>query len=318
MEELLALLGLGGGGLLVGEAYDKLGDIGDTAWDESQRIGGDANDMSDFQGFGVTGITGGGRVSPTGDVNFGLSNPQRDYAQQMLGLSSGATDPNSSQGMYGTGAYDAASSLLPGIAGTPGMREQEIYDRIRAMQMPEEQRQSLGLESRLAAQGRTGLRTAAYGGAPEQLALEKAREEAQNSASYEAIRLAMEGQGQDAQIANALSNSAGQALGGQGDLAQQYGLLQYAPQNALLDMFGAGSQAYGYEDIARRQGANQYAEAQMGGLEGMLGAGLGQANLMGQVGTGLISGAGGMMSSIIDQGGSLLGGAWDFLRGQGK
>jgi hypothetical protein len=37
-------------------------------------------------------------------------------------------------------------------------------------------------------------------------------------------------------------------------------------------------------------GAGLFGEASMGGLEALLGAGLGQANLMGQLGTGLLTG----------------------------
>jgi hypothetical protein len=67
---------------------------------------------------------------------------------------------------------------------------QSIYDQIRGMQSPEEERQRLALENRLAAQGRLGVQTAAYGGTPEQLAMAKAQEEARNSAAYQAINQA--------------------------------------------------------------------------------------------------------------------------------
>ena len=61
-------------------------------------------------------------------------------------------------------------------------REQAIFERMRAAQRPEEERQRLALEERLAAQGRLGVSSAAYGGAtPEQLAMATAQEEALNN-----------------------------------------------------------------------------------------------------------------------------------------
>lgn len=316
MEELLALLGLGGGGLLVGEAYSQLGDIGDKAWTESQRIGQSAADMSNFTGYGVTGPTGNANVSGDGSLSLGLSPEQQAYQNRAQQAAYGTLGWDNPLSTYGAGALNTAQSMLGEIGQGTGAREQDIYDRIRAMQMPEEERQRLNLESRLAAQGRTGVQTAAYGGTPEQLALSKAQEEAQNAASYEAIKLAMQQQAQQGQLAGGLAQSGAGALGTQGDLSRTYGALQYAPQSALLDLLQGGNQSYQFEDIARRQAAQQYAQANMGGLEGLLGASLGQANLMGQLGTGAIQGGFGMLSSAINNGGGS-GSLWDFIKKAG-
>ena len=82
-----------------------------------------------------------------------------------------------------------------GQAGMPmAAREQEVYDRIRATQLGEEERQRLALEERLFAQGRGGVRTAMFGGTPEQLAMAKAQEQAQNQASLMAITQAQQEQ----------------------------------------------------------------------------------------------------------------------------
>jgi len=59
------------------------------------------------------------------------------------------------------------------------MREQDIFSRLQAIQAPETERARLGLEERLFTQGRGGLRTSMFGGAPEQLALEQAIQEQQ-------------------------------------------------------------------------------------------------------------------------------------------
>lgn len=311
MEELLALLGLGGGGLLVGDAYNKLDSTGETAWEQSQRIGADAAENTRFKGYGVTGPTGTTTVAPDGSTSMMLSPEQQAYADRFRNLSTGVVDPTNPMGIYSAGAFNTAGGLLGGISADPTQRENDIYSRIRAMQLPEEQRAEVALNSRLAEQGRTGVTTGSFGGTPEQLAMQKAIAEGRNSASYEAIRLAMEGKGQDANIAGMLSESGNRTAGTQGELARLYGALQYAPQSATLDMFNAGSNAYGYEDIARRQAGNQLAESEMGGLEALLGARLGQANLSGNLGSSLISGSLGMLSSSLANGGT---GIEDFLR----
>jgi len=128
-----------------------------------------------------------------------------------------------------------------------GAREEDIYGRIRAMQTPEEQRQSMALEERLAAQGRLGVRTNQYGGTPEQLALEKAREEAQNQASLMAMQQAQQEQLQQANLGTNFATLGNQmAQGSQGLLGGQLGLSQtaqqgaYIPQAALLDALQPG------------------------------------------------------------------------------
>ena len=56
-------------------------------------------------------------------------------------------------------------------------REQQLFDRLEAMQEPGRERARLGLEERLVNQGRSGVRSAMFGGTPEELALAKAVEE---------------------------------------------------------------------------------------------------------------------------------------------
>jgi hypothetical protein len=82
--------------------------------------------------------------------------------------------------------YSAGSQALS--QGSPTATS--LYEQFRAMQSPEENRRRLELENRLAAQGRLGVTTSAYGGTPEQLALEKAQAEARNTASFQATQLA--------------------------------------------------------------------------------------------------------------------------------
>jgi hypothetical protein len=85
------------------------------------------------------------------------------------------------------------------MAGATPTTAEDLYGQIRAIQTPEEQRQRLELENRLAAQGRLGVQTSAYGGTPDQLAFEKAIQEAQNQASLQAIEAAPRLQSQQIQ-----------------------------------------------------------------------------------------------------------------------
>jgi len=95
------------------------------------------------------------------------------------------------------------SGLLSGAQGMVGqapVTAESLYGQIRGIQTPEEERQRLALENRLASQGRLGVQTAAYGGTPEQLAYQKAVQEAQNQAAFQASQLAP--QLQQAQLQN--------------------------------------------------------------------------------------------------------------------
>lgn len=293
---------------------------------------------------------------------------------------------------YGALAGQAAQDVLM----PTGAREQDVYNRIRATQLGEEQRQQLALEERLASQGRLGVRTSMFGGTPEQFALSKAREEAQNQASLMAMQQAQQERqqalgtaqalggmfGQQAGLSNTLQSAAQQraaqlsqlglsanqiesqlrseglgraatAAGQAGSLAQIAGGLQ--AQQAGLDLqytglganlaqqrqaLEAANQAMGLQALQMSQGmytgaealrgaqeqraasalssaylpqaqalqaiqatsmfpqlqqrgqlygAGLFGEASMGGLEALLGAGIGQANLMGQVGTGMLT-----------------------------
>jgi len=294
--------------------------------------------------------------------------------QQALGLGSqglatqAPSDVEALRQQYAGLAGQSAGNVLGSTAG----READVYNRIRATQRPEEERQRMALEERLFNQGRSGVSTNMYGGTPEQLAMAKAQEESQNSASLAAIQQAQAEQQQALGMAETFGGMFGQQAGlssdvqtqaqaraaqlstlglsanqiesqlqteglgravtssGQsaalaklaGDLqAQQAGLGlgmselgsmlsaqdmallsaqqdlgmgalagSYVPQSQLLAAM-QGSELYPQlQQRGQLYGAGLFGEASMGGLEALLGSGLGQANLMGQLGTGLISG----------------------------
>ena len=243
-------------------------------------------------------------------------------------------------------AFGLGSQFM-GQAGMPTAgREAEVFERIRATQRPEEERQRLALEERLAQQGRLGVRTSMFGGTPEQLAMDRAQTEARNRASLAAIQQAQAEQAQQAglgaQYAGLGSGLAAQRqamdaarqaqalqalTGGQGLLAGGTGLQQaqqqlalgaltgaYMPQAQLLNAMQAQQLYPQLQQQAQLFGTGQYGETMMSGLEARLIAEQARANLLGGIGSGLL---GGLFSPIAtDSGvGSLFGGLVDMATG---
>jgi hypothetical protein len=263
--------------------------------------------------FGATPV-GAGQLGTAGQQLLGIG-------QQQLGVSPFglAGQQQAAQQAFGLGGQ------FMGQAGMPmGAREQEVYDRIRATQLGEEERKRLELEERLFAQGRGGVRTAMYGGTPEQLALSKAQEEAQNQAALMAITQAQKEQLQQADIGSTYgqlgSNIATQRqaleaaqqlmaqqamTGGMGLLAGSLGLEEaqqglglsalqgaYIPQAAMLSAFSPALNVASMADVARRQMGEYELEAAMAKLSAEMGQKTGLASLYGNVYGGLLGGLG--------------------------
>ena len=190
-----------------------------------------------------------------------------------------------------TGAFTGAQTLLDAVTSDRATREQEIFDRIRATQLGEEERQRLALEERLANQGRLGVRTAMFGGTPEQLALAKAQEEAQARASLAAIQQAQAEQAQDARLGTQLLGAA------------------YLPEAQAQNALQRGLLASQLAQRGQLYGTGLFGEASIAGLDALLGSGIGQAELMGRLGTSLLSGAMGGAGGGQGGIGDIIGGA---------
>ena len=380
VDDLLGpLLGIGataGSGLLTKEAYDQLSTIGETAKAEATALAGEIPAMAAFKPFTVTtGMGGKLDVDELGSAALSLGGPESQLAgtllgeagqrfgvgpvgaeqlagagQQLLGFGQGQLGVSP----FGLSQQEAAARQAFGLggqfmgqAGMPmGAREQDVYDRIRATQLGEEERQRLALEERLFAQGRGGVRTAMYGGTPEQLALAKAQESAQNQAALMAITQAQAEQRQAADIGATYgqlgSNIATQRqaleaaqqlmaqqamTGGMGLLAGDLALQQaqqqlglgalggaYVPQAQLLNAIQATSLFPQLQQQAQLFGTGQYGETMISGLEARLIAEQARANLLGGIGSGIL---GGMFSPVQTDGGigslfgSLIGNIFD-------
>lgn len=246
------------GGLLTGEAYGRLSDIGRQARTGAEELAAQQMEQTQFRPFTVTTATGAGmgtQVTPEGaiETTMGLSPQEVALQNQLLG---------------GAGGF-FGQAVQPTVD-----REQAIFERMRRAQRPEEERQRLATEERMAAQGRLGLSSAAYGGAtPELLAQQTAISEARNRAILAAMQQAQAEQMQQATL--------GQAFLGAG----------YVPQQQLMAATQPAQQLAALQQQAQLQGAGLFGEATMSGLEAQLIAEQARANLLGQTGTGLLSGA---------------------------
>ena len=207
--------------MLMGQAQNTLGgsiygqQAGRTAAEQAYGLGDQFMQSAQMQPADINQLRGmfAGQVS--GQLN------QQPYAaigqlgQQALGLgqqglsTQAPSDVEALRQQYGQLAGQAAGDVLGSTAG----READVYERIRATQRPEEQRQRLQLEERLFNQGRSGVSTNMYGGTPEQLAMAKAQEESQNSASLAAIQQAQSEQRQALGTAQTLGGMFGQQAG---------------------------------------------------------------------------------------------------------
>ena len=252
--------GLGGAGQFLGQAgyvdptlAGQRGALGQFFGAQAQQLG---------QPTGIEGLTGqalaggqqriGQAMQPT-DINLlrgqfagqvgGLLGQQPSAALGELGQTaygmgtqglrqlSQPADIEALRQQYAGLAGQAASGLLTGT----GDREQQIFERIRAAQTPEEQRQRLATEERMAAQGRLGLSSAAYGGStPELMAQEAAIAEARNRAALGAMDQARAEQAQQLQTAQTLGGLTSQFAGQSSDL--QSAAQQRAAQLAQLGM----------------------------------------------------------------------------------
>ena len=152
-------------------------------------------------------------------------------------------------------------------------REQAIFERMRAAQRPEEERQRLALEQRLAAQGRLGASSAAYGGAtPELLALSAAEREARDRSMLTAMQQAQAEQAQQA------------ALGG------QFLGAGYLPQQQLVAALQPGLIQQELAQQAQQFGTGLFGETALSGIEAQLLQEQARANLLGGIGSNLITG----------------------------
>lgn len=300
-----------------------------------QGMGGDSLDNL-AMGAGVAGLFGGVPLNnlAAGTLGYAAGNLGIEQARQlpsMLGesaanianqvgqaaefrpytVTTGAGGANyDAQGMTQSldpNAQAVRDSLMQQAATQAGqignVTPEQLMQQMTALRQPEQERQQLALENRLAAQGRLGVQTAAYGGTPEQLAMQKAIQEQQSADSLAAIQGARTLQGQDIQ------NLAGM-LGASG-----------IPQEQLTAALQPSLNMMPYTQRAGDLQAQTLSNLGQQGMSGMVDAVNTEALLrqaqMESILTGLgINQAGGMISSgasIQNPLGNLLGQGIDYL-----
>jgi hypothetical protein len=273
---------------------NQLQKIGRETQRGAQGIGEAAAAGSRFVPFTVTGTTGGQAITtPEGGASLTLSPQEQALQNQLFG---GASQ------FYGQAQQPIAQT------------EQDIYNRMLALAAPQRERDRLMTEERLAAQGRLGTSSAAYGGAtPEQLALANAQQEQLNQLGLQARGQALSEQQQAASLGSGMFTQA------------------YLPQAQQLNLLGAGTGTAGLADIGRRFGTNLQAEAGLTGLDALLQSELGATNLTGNYINALTSliaqqqaaqaaanqGAGttNLLGDLVNKGLGSLGGLFDNLFG---
>lgn len=249
--------GLLGAGFLY-DAYRDIGDIGTSAGRAADLLATRQLEQTSFKPYTVSTATGGQygitQDPVTGQFSYSmdLSPEEQAFRQNMFG---------------GAGDFFTQAQVDPRV------REEEIYGQISEALAPEQRAQQLGLEERLAAQGRLGVRTAEFGGTPEALAMQKAQAQQLSQARLGAAQQARQEQ-------------AGLAA-----LGQQYLGASYLPQQQLIAGLQPGMTSSAQQQQAQLYGAGLFGEATASGINARLASALGQANLAGNIGAGLLAGA---------------------------
>lgn len=318
------------------DEFGRTSDIAQQAAEGARQIGQEAAAASQFRPFTVTTGFGGVEATPEGGFATALSPQQQARQEALSGITGGLLG-----GFTGAGAPDVSGIQEQALGGVTGAltaaqapmatREADVYERIRATQRPEEQRRQLALQEQLQAQGRTGLRTAQFGGSPEQFALAQAQEEAKNRAALAALQQAGAERQQDLAAAQGMFGLGAQAAGLPSTLqaAQLANIgtglgLEYAPEQQLLSTLTPATNLSNLVGLGARQGAGLLAETQMSGLEDIIQAELAKNQALSQI-YGSLLGAGGQAAAgqgtanIFDQilGGETLGGLFSSIFGRG-
>ena len=156
---------------------------GDMPFSELEGgILGELGRQTQFKPFTVT--TGTGQTAattvnefgqPTG-LNLQLTEREKALQNSLLGFGQDMFSFLSDPAKRGED-QTAVINMLTQTPEARATREQQLFDRLEAIQAPERERARLNLEQRLVNQGRSGVRSAMFGGTPEELALAKAVEE---------------------------------------------------------------------------------------------------------------------------------------------
>jgi len=146
-------------------------DIAQTFKPAAEALGERAAGVAEFKPFAVKTGMGTTQVGEGGAIDVGLAAQPQALSQGLL-------------------------TQAQQMAGAAPTTAQGLFQQMQTAQAPEIARQRLKLQEQLQQQGRGGVQTAAYGGTPEQLAMEKAIQEQQAANLLTAMQQAPALQGQ--------------------------------------------------------------------------------------------------------------------------
>ena len=195
------------------------------------QIGQTAAEASQFKPYTVTSNLATAATTPEGGLGVTLSPEEQARQAQYL---------------------QGAQGLLGGLGVGTEQATTDLYNQIRAAQAPEELRRQQAMNEGLFARGRGGITSGQYGGTSEQLAFEKARQEAMLNAQLSARQQVGAEQLRNLQLGQGLQTAG------------------YNPQNQALGLFGASDIPAQMAAQGQRGGAELQAQASTAGLEGFI------------------------------------------------
>jgi hypothetical protein len=195
------------------------------------EIGQAASEASQFKPYTVTSNLATATTTPEGGLGVTLSPEEQARQNQYL---------------------QGAQGLLGGLGVGTEQATTDLYNQMRAAQLPEEERARMRMQEGLFTSGRAGLQQAQYGGTGEQFAYEKARQEAMLNAQLGARQQVGAEQLRNLQLGQGLQTAG------------------YNPQNQALGLFGASQIPAQMASRGQLSGAELQAQASTAGLEGFI------------------------------------------------
>jgi len=268
---------LGGGGL-VGQylaqrqGVEKQRELGQQAQAGAQALGQELAGAAagTFKPFSVsTGLGPGISVGQEGGVSVTMPESQMQWAKDIA-----RAGGEQLLDAIGPEALRSEQERIQGMLLGPGIEQaqQDIYSQLQALRAPERERDRLALAESQYNKGRSGVRTAMFGGSPEQFALEKAIQEQQAPDALMARQQAFSERGQTAGLISQALGLGGQQQALQAELGLGGVQAAFVPQQQALSLLGA---AVPFSELATRaglQGVTTRGALELGGLEALTGA----------------------------------------------
>ena len=258
------------------EGVEKQRELGQQAQAGAQALGSELMTAAQQQFKPFTVTTGLGPSLRVGQEGITFA-PEPGTAEERFLQDARALARSGAQqlaAVTGPGKLQAEQERIQGmlLGDDIGTAQQDVFSQLQAMRAPEQERQRLALENRLFQQGREGLRTAMYGGSPEQLAFEKAVQEQQAADALAARQQALTERGQRAGLISQALGLGGQQQALQAELGLGGAQAAFLPQQQALSLLAGGTP---FSELATRaglQGVTTRGALELGGLEALTGA----------------------------------------------